>query len=420
MKNFFNMTLLEKMLPNDLNEFVGQKHLIGEGKFLRKMIEKNVFKSCLFYGPSGTGKTALAKIIAKKINADVFKFNATITSISDIRKIIEKTDLLFETKNILIIIDEIHHFNRAQQDVLLPFIEEKNIFVIGITNQNPFFYVNKALLSRFLICEFKSLSNDDLNILIDRIICKGYNNQLKITEKAREFFIKFADGDARKLINFFEAAAYISNNNLIDENTIKELSLNRYIEYDKKDDQHYDVISAFIKSMRGSDPDATLYWLARMLYSGEDPLFIARRIAIAACEDVGLANPMAILVANSCYNMVEKIGMPESRIILSYAALYVALSPKSNSAYLAIEKALDEVRNGLKRDVPLHLKDPHLDSNFLGDGKGYKYPHDYPNHYVEQQYMPDPIKFYEPTEQGNEAKIKQYLDKIKGKDEKET
>lgn len=410
--------LIQRMLPGELSDFIGQEHLVGQGRFLRRMIDSGFIKSCLFYGPSGTGKTALSKIIAKTIDAEVFQFNATLASTADIKRIIEKTDSLFMKKRVLIIVDEIHHFNKNQQDILLPFIEEKDIAIIGITTQNPFFYINKALLSRFIICEFKPLSEKELSLLIDRIVEKGFDGRIKITQAAREFFIRFANGDARKLINFIEAASIVSQDGVIDERVIEELSLNRYVEYDKRDDMHYDIASAFIKSMRGSDPDATIYWLARMLYSGEDPLFIARRIVIAASEDVGLANPMALVLAQSAYEAVERIGMPEARIILAHAALYVALSPKSNSAYLAIEKALDEVEKGVKRDVPLHLRDPHLDGKVFGDGKGYKNPHNFPNHYVKQEYMPNPIKFYFPTDQGNEAKIKQFLKELNSPNEK--
>ncbi len=406
-------SLLQRMLPKNLDEFIGQKHLVGEGRFLRKMIESGNIRSCLFYGPSGSGKTALSHIISKRIDAEIFSFNAVLSSINDIKKIMDKTQPLFLNKKIIIIIDEIHHFNKAQQDILLPFAEEKDITLIGITTQNPFFYINKALISRFIICEFRPLDEIEMNSLIDRVISKGFGGKIKITDDVRRFFIKFAGGDARKLINFIDAASIIAENRVIDEAVIKELSLNRYLEYDKRDDYHYDIASAFIKSMRGSDPDAALYWLARMLEAGEDPLFIARRIVIAASEDVGLANSMALVVAQSAYNAVEKIGMPEARIILSHATLYVTLSPKSNSAYLAVEKAIDEVKKGPKRDVPVHLRDAHLDGEFFGDGKGYKYPHNYPKHYVQQQYMPDPVKFYEPTDQGNESKIKQFLNELK-------
>ncbi len=417
-------SLLHRMMPLSLDEFIGQRHLVGEGCFLRKMIDSQNIRSCLFYGPSGSGKTALSHIISKRINAEVFSFNAALSSITDIKKIMDKTQSLFSDKKLVVIIDEIHHFNTNQQDVFLPFIEDKDITVIGITTRNPFFYINRALMSRFIICEFKPLNDDEMDILIDRVISKGFEGRIKITESARRFFIKFAGGDARKLINFIDAASIVAKNEVIDDTVIKELSLNRYLEYDKRQDYHYDIVSAFIKSMRGSDPDATVYWLARMIEAGEDPLFIARRIVIAASEDVGLANPMALVIAQMAYESVERVGMPEGRIILAHAALYVTLSPKSNSAYLAIEKAIDEVRNGPKRDVPPHLRDPHLDGKFFGDGKGYKYPHDYPGHYVKQQYMPNPVRFYEPTEQGNEARIKQFLkeliDKCKKYHEEET
>lgn len=413
------MKLLNKISPKKLTEFIGQKHLLAEGKFLRRMIETNNLKSCLFFGPSGVGKTALARIISNEIEAEVFEFNASISSVVEIKKLIEKKGTLFSSKKILIIIDEIHHFNKNQQDILLPFAENNDIVIIGITTQNPFFYINKALLSRFIICEFKPLTPQDLSLIIDRIISIGFENKITINQETRDFFIRFADGDARKLINFIDAASVIAKDGLINMEVVKELSLNRYLDYDKNDDYHYDITSAFIKSMRGTDPDATIYWLARMIEAGEDPLFIARRIVIAASEDVGLANSMALVVAQAAYNAVEKIGMPEARIILAHAALYVALSPKSNSSYIAIEKAVKEVKEGPKREVPLHLKDGHFDSYFFGDGKVYKYPHDYPNHYVEQQYMPNPVRFYEPTDQGNELRIREFLKKIKENEKKQ-
>ncbi|MEF3279802.1 MAG: replication-associated recombination protein A [Elusimicrobiota bacterium] len=404
-----------KLIPKNIEEFVGQKHLVGKGKFLRKALEKGIIKSCLFYGPSGSGKTVLANIIAKTLNAKVFMLNATTSSVSDFKKIVDYSRSMFEKQPVLVILDEIHHFNKTQQDVLLPSIEKEEIILIGITTENPFFYINKALLSRFLIFEFKKHSREDLLNIIKIAIQKGYEGKLSITERAKEVLVNFADGDARKLLNFIEALEVISKNGVIDEDCIKDLLSNRYSEYDKKDDKHYDTISAFIKSMRGSDPDATIYWLAKMIYSGEDPLFIARRIVIAASEDVGLANPSALLVAQSAFEAVKNIGMPEARIILSEAALYVALSPKSNSAYIAIDSALDEVKNGKAREVPIHLRDAHLDGDVFGDGKGYKYPHDYPQHFVKQEYMPDHKKFYNPTDQGYEKEIKNRIERLWGK-----
>lgn len=401
-----------KLKPKKLDEFIGQQHLVGDGKFIRKALENNFFQSSLFYGPSGSGKTALADIIKDAIAAKSFVLNAATSGVSDFKKVVEYSKSLFEKSTVLVILDEIHHFNKTQQDVLLPEIENGNIILIGITTENPFFYINKALLSRFLIFEFKKHTYNDLSKLIDRAISVGYDNKIRITDKAREIVINFCDGDGRRLLNFLEALAVIAIDGVIDENVVKEILNERYSEYDKRDDKHYDTISAFIKSMRGSDPDATVYWLGKMLYSGEDPLFIARRIVILAAEDIGLANPNALVVANACFDAVRNIGMPEARIILSMASLYMAVSPKSNSSYMAIEKAVKEVKDGKLREVPKHLRDPHLDGDFFGDGKGYKYPHDYDSHFVKQEYMPDLIKFYEPSEEGFEKNIKERLKKL--------
>lgn len=407
-------SFLSSVSPQNIDEFAGQEHLVGKGKFIRKLIENKIIKSCLFYGPSGTGKTVLANIIAENINAKVFKLNATTSSVNDFKKIVEYARGSFNNETILVILDEIHHFNKTQQNVLLPSIEKEEIYLIGITTENPFFYINKALLSRFLIFEFKPHTAKSLSQIIDLAIKKGFNGKLKIEEKAREALIKYADGDARKLLNFLHAASMIAENNTITLDILKDLFSKRYVSYDKKDDEHYDTISAFIKSMRGSDPDATVYWLARMLYAGEDPLFIARRIVICASEDVGLANPMALVVAQSAFDAVKNIGMPEAKIILSQAAIYVAVSPKSNSSYMAVNKAMDEVENGPVRRVPVHLKDANLDSDFFGDGRDYKYPHDYPGHYVKQEYMPEPKRFYIPSDSGLEKEIKKKLNKLKG------
>jgi len=407
-------SLSNRIAPLTIEEFIGQKHILSRDMFLRKAIDSGFFKSSLFYGPSGTGKTLLSNIIAKSIKARVFNLNAITSSVGDIKKIIDYAETSFEKERILVIIDEIHHFNKTQQDVLLPSIEKDEFIVIGITTENPFFYINKSLLSRLLIFEFKKHGDDDLNLILKRAIEKGYDFKLDITPRAKELIIRYSDGDARRLLNFIEALSVIAKNSIIDEEIIKDFIHNRYVSYDKKDDMHYDVISAFIKSMRGTDPDATLYWLGKMIYSGEDPLFIARRIVICASEDVGLANPMALVVANCAFEAVRNIGMPEARIILAHAALYVCLSPKSNSAYTGIDRVIDEVKNGPLREVP-----PHLRNVNLTDSKSYKYPHDYPNHYVEQEYMSYPKKFYQPTEQGNEIRIKKWLEELK-KNEKKT
>ena len=408
-------SLQKKIAPQSIDEFIGQKHIVGEGKYLRKAIENGNIRSSLFYGPSGSGKTVLASIIALSLKARVFKLNAAVDGIGEFKSVRDYVKKSFEKENIIVIVDEIHHFNKSQQDVLLPSIERDEIVVIGITTENPFFYINKSLLSRFLIFEFKKHSEDDLSLIIKRAIEKGYDGKISITDKAREILIRYCDGDARRLLNALEASVVISKNNIVDENAVVEILSTRYVSYDKKYDEHYDVISAFIKSMRGTDPDATLYWLGKMIYAGEDPLFIARRIVICASEDVGLANPMALVVANSAFEAVKNIGMPEARIILAHAALYVCLSPKSNSAYLGIEKAIKEVKEGPHREVPPHLRNFKISDKNISK---YKNPHDFPSHYIEQEYMPNPKKFYVPTEQGNEAKIKKFLEEIKRNEKK--
>jgi len=408
-------SLQKKIAPQSIDEFIGQKHIVGEGKYLRRAIENGNIRSSLFYGPSGSGKTVLASIIALSLKARVFKLNAAVDGIGEFKSVRDYVKKSFEKENIIVIVDEIHHFNKSQQDVLLPSIERDEIVVIGITTENPFFYINKSLLSRFLIFEFKKHSEDDLSLIIKRAIEKGYDGKISITDKAREILIRYCDGDARRLLNALEASVVISKNNIVDENAVVEILSTRYVSYDKKYDEHYDVISAFIKSMRGTDPDATLYWLGKMIYAGEDPLFIARRIVICASEDVGLANPMALVVANSAFEAVKNIGMPEARIILAHAALYVCLSPKSNSAYLGIEKAIKEVKEGPHREVPPHLRNFKISDKNISK---YKNPHDFPSHYIEQEYMPNPKKFYVPTEQGNEAKIKKFLEEIKRNEKK--
>jgi putative ATPase len=408
-------SLQKKIAPQSIDEFIGQKHIVGEGKYLRRAIENGNIRSSLFYGPSGSGKTVLASIIALSLKARVFKLNAAVDGIGEFKSVRDYVKKSFEKENIVVIVDEIHHFNKSQQDVLLPSIERDEIVVIGITTENPFFYINKSLLSRFLIFEFKKHNEEDLSLIIKRAIEKGYDGKISITDKAREILIRYCDGDARRLLNALEASVVISKNNIVDENAVVEILSTRYVSYDKKYDEHYDVISAFIKSMRGTDPDATLYWLGKMIYAGEDPLFIARRIVICASEDVGLANPMALVVANSAFEAVKNIGMPEARIILAHAALYVCLSPKSNSAYLGIEKAIKEVKEGPHREVPPHLRNFKISDKNISK---YKNPHDFPSHYIEQEYMPNPKKFYVPTEQGNEAKIKKFLEEIKRNEKK--
>ncbi len=416
-KDKYSQPLAWRIAPQSVEDFFGQEHLLGDGKFLKKAVEKGLLKSALFYGPSGCGKTALASIIANKIKAKVFNLNAASVGVSELKKAIDAAREIYSGQKTLLILDEIHHFNKTQQDTLLPSVEKGEIILIGLTTENPFFYVNRALLSRFLIFEFKSHNEKSLSSILERALKKGFSDiSVKISQKAKEMLISLSAGDARRMLNILESAvlAFEKNSSVeISEEVLSQVDSNSIIAYDKKGDNHYDHASAFIKSMRGSDPDAAVYWLAKMIEAGEDPLFIARRIVICASEDVGNANPMALIVANSAFNAARKIGMPEARIILAQAAIYVAVSPKSNSSYMAINMALKEVREGEERKVPIHLKDATGDGKFFGDGRDYKYPHDYPSHFVKQEYMPKHKIFYEPSNQGFESEIKKRLEKLR-------
>ncbi|MGB2578523.1 putative ATPase [Elusimicrobium simillimum] len=406
------MPLAARMAPKNLDEFAGQKHIIGPGKMLRRLVESDTIKSAVFFGPPGCGKTALARYIASKTEAVTVELNAAAAGVGDVKKVIEeakerRNDTFLE-KRTLLLLDEIHHFNKTQQDVLLPSVERGDIILIGLTTENPYFYINSALLSRFSIFEFKPLAAVDFEQILTRVL-KLEN--AAIDKDAKEFLITQANGDARRLLNAIELALLTTDKDKkgvvnITLDIAKECIQKRHLNYDKKGDEHYDIISAFIKSMRGSDPDAAVYWLARMLESGEDPRFIARRILICASEDVGNAEPAAIMVAEAAFKSAEVLGMPEVRIPLAQAAIYVAAAPKSNASYLAIDAAFEEVRTGIARRVPAHLR-----SGFKNEG--YKYAHDYPNHYVKQEYMPKPKKFYEPTEMGKEKNIKERLKKLK-------
>ncbi|MDR0953688.1 MAG: replication-associated recombination protein A [Elusimicrobiota bacterium] len=399
------MPLAARLAPKKLEDFAGQEDILGKGKLLRRLIEADKVRSAVFFGPPGVGKTALARFIAKSTKAHVTELNAAAAGVADLKKVLEQAKLRiennFEEKRTLLILDEIHHFNKNQQDVLLPSVESGQIILIGLTTENPYFYINNALLSRFTVFEFKPLSNKNLSQIAKRA---GQIENFKLTTEAEEFLITQSSGDARRFLNALELAAittpYTGGVKEITLEIAKDCIQKRHLNYDKKGDEHYDIISAFIKSMRGSDPDATVYWLARMLESGEDPRFIARRIFICAAEDVGLAEPSAIMIAQAAFKSAEVLGMPEVRIPLAEAAIYVACAPKSNAAYLAIDAALDEVKNGPQRLVPQHLR-----SSFKNEG--YKYAHDYPNHYVEQEYMPNPKKFYKPTDMGKEKTIKE-------------
>ena len=419
--------LASRMRPTTLEEVVGQQHIIGKDKLLYRAIKADKLGSIIFYGPPGTGKTTLAKVIANTTSAEFKQINATVAGKKDMEEVVkEAKDLqgMYGKKTILFI-DEIHRFNKGQQDYLLPFVEDGTIILIGATTENPYFEVNGALLSRSSIFELKALSREDIRTLILRAVNdteKGMGSfHAQIDEDALDFLADISGGDARNALNAIELGILTTDRS---EDGIIHITLDvaseciqkRVVNYDKKGDNHYDIISAFIKSMRGSDPDAAVFYLAKMLYAGEDIRFIARRIMICASEDVGNADPMALTVAVSAAQAVERIGMPEAQIILSQAVTYVATAPKSNSACNAIFAANEAVRN-YKTTVPVHLQDAHYKgAQKLGHGTGYKYAHDYPGHYVKQQYLPDEIKdarFYEPGDLGYEKSIKEYLEKIR-------
>ena len=419
--------LASRMRPTTLDEVVGQQHIIGKDKLLYRAIKADKLGSLIFYGPPGTGKTTLAKVIANTTSAEFKQINATVAGKKDMEEVVkEAKDLqgMYGKKTILFI-DEIHRFNKGQQDYLLPFVEDGTIILIGATTENPYFEVNGALLSRSSIFELKALSKEDIRTLILRAVTdteKGMGSfHAKIDEDALDFLADISGGDARNALNAVELGILTTDRS---EDGIIHITLDvaseciqkRVVNYDKKGDNHYDIISAFSKSMRGSDPDAAVFYLAKMLYAGEDIKFIARRIMICASEDVGNADPMALTVAVSASQAVERIGMPEAQIILSQAVTYVATAPKSNSACNAIFAASEAVRNN-QTTVPVHLQDAHYKgAQKLGHGTGYKYAHDYPGHYVKQQYLPDEIKdarFYEPGVLGYEKTIREYLEKIR-------
>lgn len=418
--------LASRLRPALLDEVVGQEHIIGKDKLLYRAIQADKISSVIFYGPPGTGKTTLAKVIANTTSARFVQLNATMAGKKDMEEVVEeakKTLGMYQQKTILFV-DEIHRFNKTQQDYLLPFVEDGTLVLIGATTENPYFEVNGALISRSIIFELKPLSRENVETLIDRALTdeeKGLGSyRAVIDEDAKEFLADIAGGDARSALNAIELGVLTTERSgdgliHITLDIASECIQKRVVRYDKGGDQHYDTISAFIKSMRGSDPDAAVYYLAKMLAAGEDVKFIARRIMICASEDVGNADPMALVVATSASQAVERVGMPESQLILSQAAIYVACAPKSNACTLAIFGASESVRN-TKTTVPVHLQDAHYKGAAkLGHGLGYQYAHDFPNHYVEQQYLPEEIRdasFYEPTENGYESKIREYFKKI--------
>lgn len=416
--------LAARMAPRSLDEFAGQEALLGKGKLLRRLVESGKFASAIFYGPPGVGKTGLARHIASASNADVVELNAVTSGVADIRKAVEQAKYAATSlgRRTLLLVDEIHHFNKTQQDALLPSVERGDVLLIGMTTENPGFYVNAALRSRVTSFEFLPVPEEELAKIADRAVSDGERGlgamKVVLTPEARQHLVRQSGGDARRLLNALEIAALTTSPDASGERRVslavaEESIQKRQIRYDKRSDDHYDHISAFIKSMRGSDPDAALYWMAKMLEAGEDPRFIARRVLIAASEDVGNADFRALLVAEAAFRAVEVLGMPEARITLAQAVTFVASAPKSNAAYLAVDKAVAEVRSGPSREVPLPLRDPNMDAKERGHGQGYKYPHDFPGHWTPQTYMPSPVRFYEPTEEGDEKRIKQRLDQLR-------
>lgn len=426
--------LASRLRPKTLEEMVGQQHIIGKDKLLYRAIKADKLSSIILYGPPGTGKTTLAKVIANTTSAEFMQINATSAGKKDMEEVVaqaKNNQGMYGRKTILFI-DEIHRFNKGQQDYLLPFVEDGTVILVGATTENPYFEVNGALLSRSIIFELKQLSKEDIKTLILRAVQDKERGMgaydAEIEEDALEFLADMANGDARAALTAIELGILTTARGEdgrihITLDVASECIQKRVVRYDKSGDNHYDTISAFIKSMRGSDPDAAVYYLARMLYVGEDIKFIARRIMICAAEDVSNADPMALVVATSAAQAVERVGMPEAQIILSQAVTYVASAPKSNSAVCAISDAMKTVKNTVTAPVPVHLQDAHYKSSGkLGHGAGYKYAHDYPNHYVEQQYLPDGLtecRFYHPSENGYEKNIREYFHKIKGMQEKE-
>ena len=413
------------MRPASLKEYAGQTHILGPGKLLTRAIESDRISSLVLYGPPGTGKTTLATVISNETKSFFEPLNAVTSNVAEIRKAIDNAKKRFELKSqrTILFIDEIHRFNKAQQDVLMPDVEKGNPILVGATTHNPFFSIVSALLSRSLVFELKPLSEEEIKQVLMRALqdpVRGLGSySVKIDTEAMTFLAKISDGDARRALNALELAVRTTQKEekgnihvtlVIAEESIQKKSL----VYDNQEDAHYDTISAFIKSMRGSDPDAAIYYLAKMLYAGEDPRFIARRIVICAAEDVGNADPQALILANAAMQVSEFIGLPECRIPLAQATVYIACAPKSNASYMAIENATQDIKAGRTLEVPAHLKDSHYPAaKKLGHGEGYKYSHDYEGHFVEQEYLPEKRRYYFPTEQGYEKNFKAYLESLR-------
>ena len=416
--------LAERLRPKTLEEYIGQKHLVGENAILRKMLDSGRISSFILWGPPGVGKTTLARIIANTLNVPFYTLSAISSGVKDVREVIDKakSNRFFNTGNPILFIDEIHRFSKSQQDSLLGAVENGTITLIGATTENPSFEVITPLLSRCQVYVLKSLEKDDLLDLTERalkhdIILKEKN----ITVEENESLLRFSGGDARKLLNIIDlvVSAEESDNVIINNEIVTERLQENPLAYDKNGEMHYDIISAFIKSIRGSDPDAAVYWLARMVAAGEDPKFIARRLVISAAEDIGLANPNALLIANACFDSLQKIGWPEGRILLSEATIYLASSPKSNSSYMAIGDALSLVEETGNLPVPLHLRNaPTKLMKQLDYGKNYQYAHDFNNNFVEQEYLPKKLKnkkIWQPQNNAAESKMVEWLRKLWGK-----
>lgn len=403
--------LAHRMKPISLDEFVGQEHIVGQDKLLYRLIKADRLTSAIFWGPPGCGKTSLARIIAHTTNNKFEQLNATASGVGDIKRVVEEAKNIFMNPSgkVILFIDEIHRFNKLQQDALLPHVENGTVILIGATTENPYFEVNKALISRSTVFKFEPLKEKDIEKAM--IIClknKDYglgNMNIEMSDKLIHILASLCNGDMRTALNVLELIAITTDMDksgkiIVTEDAVYECLQKKKLQYDKDSEEHYDNISAFIKSMRGSDPNATLLYMARMLAAGEDPMFVARRIVLAASEDVGLANSDALVVANSAMQAVHNIGMPEARIILAHAATFVAISPKSNTAYLGINKAMEDVESMDTGDIPMHIRNaPIADMKNLGYSNGYKYPHDYENAYVEQQYLPDKmlnVKYFNP------------------------
>ena len=420
--------LANRLRPKTLEYFMGQEHIVGKDTLLYRAIKADKISSLILYGPSGTGKTTLAKIISNTTKSIFLQINATTSGIKDIKDVVDKakTNLALNGKKTILFVDEIHRFNKSQQDTLLPYVEDGTVILIGATTENPYFEVNRALISRSIIFKLEPLSSENIKSIIKRAIEDkenglGYFN-IQIDDDALDFIANICNGDARIALNAIELAGLTTEKN---EKGIIHINLDvasqciqkRAVNYDKNGDNHYDTISAFIKSMRGSDPDAAIYYLAKMLYAGEDPIFIARRIVICASEDVGNADPRALQIAVSAFQATEMIGMPECRIILAQAVSYIASAPKSNAAYMAINKAMEDVEKIKIKQIPPYLKDAHYSGAMdLGNGIGYKYAHNYEKNYVKQQYLPDELKdsvYYTPTDNGYEKNIKKWLEFLK-------